>query len=299
MLPCALSSVTGYLPAIPPFTLPIEAVPYKVVATWEEYVRGTNQTTTITRQVAMRMRRQLDYYEVWFTTQAPFIAKKGNLEPLEEVALQLAGLYEQVVIKCSLTGRMQELLNHDALLARWQVIRQHLYRVNPSPDPVMTYLIGFCEQQLQNPADVLNSLRFDYVYQTLLDSWTTAAGNGRWVAPPEREFPQFFPTAGLQFNEQTSWEPAPTYGSLVRAIRGALDAQQTDMVAVREYLEASLAKGSVSVSKGSAQGMPHIDYQATHLVDQASGLPVHIDLSVFARLTEIYKKQYSLQLTRL
>jgi hypothetical protein len=282
------------VPTVPP----LAAVRYEVAATWEEFVRGANQATTVTRQVEVLLRRGAHYYEVSFTTLAPTIAKRGNLEPLAEVALRLAGLYQQLLLKCSLTGQPLELLNHEDVLRRWQALREDLRSLSPAPDPAIDYLIKFCDQQLQSPASVLQSLQFDYFYQTLLASWVGGAG----PLATERTFPQFFPAAGLTFRQQARWQPATTAGLLSCTSTGTLDEQHTDLVALRQQVAAALAGEPAAAPAGPrAGGQPALlaGYQATHLVEEASGLPVHIELTVYARLPELYNKQYTLLLTRL
>jgi hypothetical protein len=44
---------------------------------------------------------------------------------------------------------------------------------------------------------------------------------------------------------------------------------------------------------------PHFQYEATYALDPATGLPLSAELTVYARLTDLYNKQYTLTLQRL
>ena len=42
--------------------------------------------------------------------------------------------------------------------------------------------------------------------------------------------------------------------------------------------------------------VPHFQYEATYALDLATGLPLNAELTVYARLTDLYNNQYTLTL---
>lgn len=284
-----LLSVTEW----PRITTPVSAT-YQAAATWEEYKQGDYQTATITKQVALVVRPRAGHYEVEIRVNQ-LALQKNDPEPLEELAVRLAALYEWIVVDVGPAGQPQALLNHEAMQQRWEALKTDLRQTSGEDDQITNYLITNIDQQLQDPVNLLNSLQFDYLYSTLFHLLNKSASDS------ERSFPQFFENYGLWFSERLTWFPTEALNLATVIMRGTLDEQQTDVSAIGQWIATALdavlsQPPNVPAASTSA---PHFGYQATYVVEQTTGMPTRIELTVYARLGELYNKEYTLLFTRL
>jgi len=52
---------------------------------------------------------------VWLYTTAPQLSHKDEVQPLEQLALRAAALYEHIIVELTPTGQLARLLNYPAL----------------------------------------------------------------------------------------------------------------------------------------------------------------------------------------
>ena len=89
--------------------------------------------------------------------------------------------------------------------------------------------------------------------------------------------------------EQVAGRPGEGTPHRTLVCRGTLDAAQTDVAAIGALMARAV---------GLPADAPHFHYEATHVLDAATGLPERVDLKVYGRLAGHYNKQYTLTLTR-
>ncbi|HEX8659039.1 MAG TPA: hypothetical protein VF690_15970 [Hymenobacter sp.] len=270
---------------------PREAVRYEAVACWEAYANGDYRTSTVTKHVALGGRLLEDGdCELDIRTAVPVLAKPEDLESLEALALRLAPLYARVVVQAAPTGQLVALRNHDALLHTWEQLARDLLESAAAEDRITPTLVNFVSEQLQSPAKVVQSLRHDYLYAALVPDFYAQPLGG--AVPRTQEFSQFFDKLPLWFSEQVAVFPAATGDARTVVRRGKLDTQQTDVAAIRGLMAAAAGPAA------DPAVAPHFHYEATHVLDQHTGLPQRVDLTVYGRLADCYNKQYTLTLTR-
>lgn len=277
-----------------------EAAGYDAAATWEEYANGVHNTATVAKQISLDVRQVGGHYEIDFQTQAPAIAKKDDLQPLEQVALRLAALYEWVVVKTSATGQFLDVLNHAQMLRTWEVLQADLRAATTDDDAVTQVVVEQIGKQLEDKANVLRSLQHDYLYETLVKNmYNQAFALGR-VYSQARKFSQFFAGTDLWFAEQLEVEKPRDDAELVLVFRGKIDAEQTDVASIGRAIAAVLdanppPAGQVPVAAApETVPAPHFGYEARYEVEKATGLPAAVELTVYARLLDVYNKQYTL-----
>ena len=145
----------------------------------------------------------------------------------------------------------------------------------------------------------MHSLHHDYLYQTLLPDFYQLPLGGAAAPPRERQFVNFFNKVPLYFSEQIRVLPGATADYVPLGLSGPLDAQQTDVPAVRQLL-ANMLHPDLAVGQPEATALPapHFHYEATYLLARATGLPVSGKLTVYARVGEVYNQQYTLSIKR-
>lgn len=277
---------------------PAGALRYKALLKWEAYTNGDYQLTTITKKVTLQVQPIETGYVFDFRTDLPVLTKSEDLEALEELALRLSALYEHVMLAATPAGEVVALLNHEAVQHTWAQLSQDLRASAPSNDPMTHTLLGFMDQQLQSPAAFLNSLRHDYLYQTLVPPYY-----GQPLGKPDglgrsRQFTNFFDKIDLWFTEQASWEPGSTPAQLILRLHGTLDAQQTNVEVVRNLIAKALSLVPPSVDAPVEVPLPHFHYAATYLLEISTGLPLSVELGVYTRAGLVYNKEYTLTLAR-
>ena len=272
-----------------------ESIRYQAVATWESYARGIYQTSTITRYLTLGG-------QVWpdgscaldFHFEPPTLTKPEELESLERMALRLAALYERVSVRAAPSGQLTELLNYDSIRGTWEQLAQSLRDTTTAEDQITPTLIRFLDQQLRDPANVLQSLRHDYLYATLV-AHVYAQPLGAAAGPRTRTFSQFFKDLPLYFTERVEVQPAGTgaHDTLTLVCHGMVDAHQTDVAAISRLMAPAGEPAT------GLPGEPRFHYEATYMLEPRTGLPQSVELTVYGRLPDSYNKQYNLTITRL
>lgn len=279
----------------------MDALVYDVTLTWETFANGEYQCSTIHKTICLRVQPNPAGYVVDFQTLAPTLTKPEDLESLEEVALRLAALYERVLVQVTPTGEVVGLLNHGALLQTWQRIAQDLRAATTDEDQVTETLLGYLEQQLQSPAHFLNSLRHDYVYQTLLPDFYQLPGTKHPTPKPVRRFSNFFDKTALCFSEHRQLLPNDDPARTILFLSGRLDEQRTDLPAVRCQIEKALGMARAPAGtppQPPEAPAPQFHYAATYVLETSTGLPISVALSVYARAGQLFNKEYTLVITR-
>ena len=72
-----------------------------------------------------------------------------------------------------------------------------------------------------------------------------------------------------------------------------LDELKTDVTAIHQPMREALA---LPAAAGSA---PHFGYEATYAVEPATSSLAELELTVYARLAQLYNKQYTLTIQQL
>ena len=272
---------------------PLEPVLYQAVCCWETYAGGAYKPSTVTKQVALSGRQLAEGdVELDFRSCTPALTKPTDQESLETLALRLAVLYQQVIVRAAPTGAFLELLNHAALRQTWAQLAQELQEATTADDQLTATLIQFMSQQLQSPVRVLHSLRYDYLYAALVPNLFALPMDCASPTARTREFAQFFDKQALFFAEQVQVLEPAAEATVTVACRGTVDAQRTDVAAIGRLMAQAVSQPADAVV------VPHFHYAATHVLDVATGLPQRVDLTVYGRLAAHYNKQYTLTLTR-
>ena len=139
---------------------------------------------------------------------------------------------------------------------------------------------------------MLLSLQHGYLYAALVPAWFAQPLGGAAAPARPRAFSQFFDKLPLVFAEQVAVRPAASGEPVTVACRGTVDAAQTDVAAIGRLM------ATAANLPADAPEVPHFHYEATHVLDAATGLPERVELTVYGRLAEHYNKQYTLTLTR-
>ena len=271
----------------------IGAVSYHAAACWETYVDGDYHTSTIAKEVTLGLQAAAEGdYLLDLRTGKPALNKPEDQHSLEGIALQLAALYEWVVIRAAPTGHFRAVSNHAAVHRTWDALAQVLREATTAEDQLTPALLQFVGQQVQDPAKFLDSLRHDYLYRALvLDRYDRPLG-GPGEATSYRQFASFFDKLPLWFREEAEIVPSQPGGALTLQLRGTLAPEKTDVDAI-----AHLMAQAVGPAAPSSEA-PHFHYAATHVLDPQTGLPLTVDLTVYGRLADRYNKQYTLTITR-
>lgn len=270
-----------------------KAVRYEATICWETFANGDYQTSTVTKQVALALQAAANgSYRLDLRTSSPTLRKSGDLQSLEAVAVRLAALYEWLVIEVAPTGHFLALSNHDAVCRTWEVLARSLQESTTADDQITPTLLRFIGQQLQDPATFLDSLRHDYLYQTLvLDRYGQLLGGPNGTDQP-RQFASFFDKLPLCFTEEVDVVSPPTDEAISLRLRGTLAPEKTDVAAIARLMAQAVGPAAASA------GAPHFHYTATYVLDPHDGLPLSVALTVYGRLTDLYNKQYTLTISR-
>lgn len=299
--PAAFPSVPHVLATLHLPSQPV-ATAYEATVLWEAYANGDYQCSTIRKHIEVQAQPLAGQgYKIGFQTQSPTLTKPQDLHPVERIAVQLAALYERVVVQAAPTGAFVALLNHEELLQTWAGIEQQLRESTTDEDQITKTLLAFVGGQLQAPEHFLQSLQHDYVYQTLLPAiyqqrFTSSAPSAR-----KRVFSNFFDKTSLVFSEEVALQPAEQPEQMTLVIRGTIDEQRTPIPAVATLISKDLQLAPAPIGAPALPAVlpaPHFGYEATYVLDQPTGLPLSVDLTVYARAGELFNKQYSLTIAR-
>lgn len=269
---------------------------YAATTSWEAYAGGDYQLTTIEKEVTLTVQPSGAGLAVEFATGQPTLTKNQDPEPLEEMALRLAALYQRVRVQAGPTGELLALLNHDELLHTGRPLLAEMRAATLADDQVSAALLDFADRQLGSADSIRRSLQQDYLYQTLLPDFYNRPLSG--PAAPSRQFVNFFDKTTLWFAEQATVQPAPAPGQLLVQLQGTLDRQKTDVPAVEARLAAALQLAAPSGGFPETLPAPHFHYEAAYTLG-ATGLPQQATLTVYVRAGQLFNKEYNLTLTQL
>jgi len=270
-----------------------QPVAYTTTACWEHYVLGDHRQTVTTRHLTLAIRPLTEgHYELDLAADPPALTTGSALQPVEELALRLAPLYARLLVQAAPTGQLLAVRNQAQLVDTWHTLKQTLVESAAAADQLTPQFIAFVDQQLATPAPLLRSLHYDYLYQGLISPFYHQPLTG----PRTREFAQFLPGLSLWFDEAVVPlpAPAPAPDELALRLEGRLDAARTNVAVLGRRLAAEVTAGGGAAPAGT----PRASYEATYALDQATGLPQRVELSVDLRWGEVYNRHYTLTIDR-
>ncbi|RZK95886.1 MAG: hypothetical protein EOO62_29720 [Hymenobacter sp.] len=292
-----VATPTFSAPASPPEPAWSPPVRYELTTRWEEFANEEHRQTLLTKQVQVRLRPLARGRALWLHTTAPQLSRKDTVQLLEQLALQAAALYEHIIVELTPDGQLVRLLNYPELCQAWATLKAALLAEAAAEDQLTRKLVELLEKQVTQEEKVLYSLRHDYMYQALAQAVSLAHGVARSAEGVSREFSEFFPHSSLWFAEANA-TVAVEQLNVRFALRGVLDQAKTDVPAIQQLMRAAL--GLPAAAAGDAAGpAPHFGYEATYAVEQATGVLTELTLTVYARLAQLYNKQYTLTVHRL
>jgi len=229
------------------------------------------------------------------TTQSTF--QKPDPTALEKTLLLLATLYQHLELDVSPAGSLLALHNQAQVRQTWPQVQAELVHRSGGEDSVTQRLLAGVDQQLQHPAQLLASLRFDYALGFLWPNFYQQRFEREYRYGQTRCFPLFFPDTDCWFSERLEVGEPPTAGQVKLLLRGALDATRTDLPAVARQVDATLAAAGNGANRppttpAAVQGT----FEAVYQLDATTGWPVCLDASVCCRANEEYSKEYFLRL---
>ena len=277
---------------------PPGGLPYALTSFWETRHAGRVQRTTIEKNLTLS-------YELLFNGMgrltylaAPPMLRKPDPSALEKALVLLASLYQRLELLVSADGQLLSLQNHAAILETWQAVQQEMVRRSGGEDEVTQVLLTSLSQQLQDPASLLESLRYDYAFALLLPDFYQQRFESGYRYEQLRVFPRFFADADLWVSEQLEVGAPAAPGQATLHLRGTLDASRTDLAAVAQQVDAERAAAGAA-SPPTDPAALHAGYEATYQLDQATGWPLALDASVWCQAGSAYRKEYFLRLEQL
>ncbi|GAB3638341.1 hypothetical protein GCM10027422_39310 [Hymenobacter arcticus] len=289
-------SVSSFAVAGAPSYSPAAATAYAVTSIWETYANGEYQRATIEKEIRLLVQPNATGYVLEVVSSLPTLTKSGDLVALDNLALRLAELYKRLVFQVGPAGELLALLNHHELLQTWDDLAQRILADTPPEDQLTVDILLFITNQLFNPANFLQSLRHDYLYQALVPL------HRRGEQPVVRQFANFFNKKDLWFLERIESLPSPDSEQLLLRLSGALDTHQTDKVAIKELIDKELRTIKLADSTAGEPGelpAPQFFYEATAGLAAGTGTLIDLELSVHTRLAQVYNKEYTLLLKRI
>ena len=290
-----------------PVRLVLQATPpagvrYALTSFWEARHGGRVQRTTLEKEVTLHYaptgagRARLTYRE------APPVLRKPDPSAFEKAVLLLASLYQHLELDVSATGQLLALRNHAAVLETWQTVEQELIRRSGGGDDVTQDLRTAMHALLQDPANLLASLSYDYAWGWLLPDFYGQRFESGWRYTRTQCFGRFFAAADLWFAERLELGDAPAEGQATLLLRGTLDTTRTDLAAVAQQMDAEReAAGAASAAPMAPTDPAAVSaaYEATYQLDRATGWPVALDVSVRCQAGAAYSKEYFFRLEQL
>jgi len=287
-----------------PVRLALQATPpdglrYALTSFWEERHAGQRvQRTTIEKALTLYFKPASAGLGHLTYLAAPPALRKPDPSAFEKVVLLLASLYQHLELSVSPAGHLVALHNYPAILATWEAVQQELIRRSGGDDDVTQQLLASVGALLQSPANLLASLSYDYSFGWLLPDFYAQRFESGWRYEQPRCFARFFAGADLWFTERLEVGLAPAAGQVALHLRGQLDASRTDLLAVAEQIDAERAAAGAE-APATSPAMVSADYEATYLLDQATGWPVALDASVRCQAGTDYRKEYFFRLEQL
>lgn len=264
---------------------------YDVTTRWEERRHDDVTRTIVQKQLTLSSRAHGHGLLVTWAT-APPLLRKPDLLAMEEIALLLAGIYQQLVIETSAAGEFRALANHAELVAAWAGIKQELVARYGEDEALTTTLRTAIEAQVRDPALLLHSLRHDYAYHLLVANLYQQRFESGFGYGQSRSFSHFLADTDLRFHERLELGAPVAPGRATVLVSGRLDEQRTDRAAVARQAETALALvGRVPAPDPTALTF---SYRARYDLDVATGWPVAVAATVTCESPAGYAKEYDL-----
>lgn len=290
-----------------PVRLALQATPpaglrYALTSFWEARHAGRAQRTTLEKALTLHYAPVSAGLARFTYREAPPVLRKPDPSAFEKAVLLLASLYQHLELDVSATGRLLALRNHAAVLETWQAVEQELVRRSGGGDDVTQDLRAAVGALLQDPANLLASLGYDYAFGWLLPDFYGQRFENGWRYTQPRCFGRFFAEADLWFTERLEVGSAPAAGQATLHLRGPLDPARTDLAAVARQVDAERAAAAAGPTPELSATDPATisgTYEATYQLDQATGWPVALDVSVRCQAGAGYSKEYFFRLEQL
>ena len=178
---------------------------YALTCYWEARHAGRVQRTMLEKKLTLHYlpvsaeRARLTYLE------APPVLRKPDLSAFEKAVLLLASLYQHLELDVSPTGQLLALHNHAAILETWDAVEQELVRRSAGEDDVTQDLRTAMGTLLQDPANLLASLGYDYAFGWLLPDFYGQRFESGWRYVRPRSFDRFFAEAACVLWSAWNW----------------------------------------------------------------------------------------------
>jgi hypothetical protein len=271
---------------------------YALTTYWEARHNGRVQRSTLEKTLTLHYvpvspeLARLTYME------APPVLHKPDLSAFEKAILLLASLYQHLELDVSPTGQLLALRNHDAVLETWRNVEQELVRRSGGDDEVTQALRAAVGTLLQDPANLLASLRADYAFGWLLPDFYGQRFESGWRYTQPRCFGRFFAEANLWFTERLVLGSTQAAGEVTMQLSGPLDASRTDLAAVAQQIDTERDAAGI-VAAATDPAMVSGAYEASYRLEHATGWPVALDVSVRCQAGAEYGKEYFFRLEQL
>ena len=267
---------------------------YGLTCRWEERLGELVTRTIVAKQLTISSIRQSENLVVTLATDPPALRKR-DLTALEEVVLQLATLYQRLVLTLTPAGAITGLENSAEIAQTWAALRSELVARYGAQDALMAGLLPAIEVQVHDPVLLMASLRYDYVYSLVLH-YPKAAARSALPLHRTREFPQFLGAGPLWVIEEWQLDPAGAPGQLCWQVQGQLDEARTDRAAVAQQVAAELAASALSAGPPPDPAALAFAYRATYHLDAATGWPLAVTATLSCQSPAGYAKEYDLTL---
>jgi hypothetical protein len=289
-------ATSGYQLATGSAYLQLAPTCYEVTTRWEYRMHGEVRRTIIARHFTVSSESFGSDRRVTLLATPPAL-RPPDLTPLDELTVQLAGLYQRLVLRVAPTGQLVALLNHDEILHTWAALEPEIAARfgGDEPDELTAMLLAAVTQQVQRPEDVLASLQYDYAYGFLLQNPQLKAGAGG----QQQVFPHFFADTTISFRVQLTPLPDQVTGQVGYRLHGILDEPGADRAAVARQVAAELAPDADPTPPPPAPDSLTFVYQASYIVDAHTGWPLTIEATASCQGPAGYAKEYDLTIAQL
>lgn len=278
-------------------TLPLrpteEPLQYLVRAGWGESRDGEFEGAAVEKHVAVSRVQRADGLETTVEWVAPPVLQKKNPLPFDAVTLLLAQVYQRLVLATSPAGQFLALRNHAEIVGTWTAVRQQLG--HHTDDETAAGLRAALDGLVPDGSALLASLRFDYFFSLFFKNVCHQRFETFATYTQRIGFPQFFSDVSVGFVEQMTLEPSTApepFATLT--FSSQVDEAATDRAAVAGAIAERLGN-----PLAPAPAALHFTYDATCVLDKASGLPVALDVAVTCGARPRYQKEYTLTVRRI
>ena len=268
-----------------------EPVRYTVTTRWGESRDGEYVETAVEKQLVVAIAQQAAALAITVEQSSLPVLRKPEPLPFDEVTLLLAEVYRKLVLATSPAGRVLGLLNHAEVVTNWGAVKGQ-FRAYEG-DETIALLQQLVDTRVQDATALLASLRFDYFFGLFLKNVYQQEFTTSHTYTQQSSFPQFFSDVSVAFLETMTL--VPTAGPQPHAtlvFTGLVDEAHSNRAAVAHAIAARLGAAPVPADL-------HFDYEATCVLDKATGLPVSLDATVACGSRPRYQKEYTLTVRRI